>query len=206
MHPGQCAGRAPTALKTCPKTNRQTDDRIPHGPVRALTLALRDGDWHLSSPAEITTDPSGETLPLLHQDSGMMEHKFREALRLKQLRALARRRPDFAGVENGVDRSVTMRPISKAKGFWKTRYRNMLAGAVTTRVREHRRKRCATPFCPCCDLWNPETESHALWDSPSAFYGLIRETLRCPSAPCTRSASVLAVARHCAKRAWDGET
>ena len=178
---------------------RQVPGRqIEHGPVRAIALALRDAGWLMSSPTDIILDyETQETLPLLHENNGLIEHRFREALRVKQLRTLARRRPDFAGVEEGIDRTTTMRACSRARGLWKMRYRQMLAGALTTRTREHRKKRCSSAACQCCDLQIPETEPHILWDCPHPLYGLIRESLRCPLGtlhdlpPCLRLHGIL---------------
>ena len=161
--------------------NAQPRDTVPLGPVRALSMALLDADWHLSDPDTMVVGPEPEdSLALLHADSGLVEHKFREALRLKQLRCLARRRPDYRGVEAGVDRTSTMKPYTGTVGLWRFRYRCMLAGALTTRVREDRKKKCRNATCQCCDLQLPETEGHLLWDCPNAFYGLIRDGLRCP--------------------------
>ena len=58
---------------------------------------------------------SGRTYDLRHVDRGEWEHTVRDALRRAEWATAAGRRSDMRGIENGVDREVTLSLLSTGK-------------------------------------------------------------------------------------------
>ena len=105
-------------------------------------------------------------MPLrLHDDDpDLIKHRLREALRKKCLGQLELRRPDtFAGVQNGVDRDLTMSHLSGAlSSLEASLLRGVLTGATWTSLRAYRCGLRTEPICPYC---HSQTE-----DEPHIFF------------------------------------
>ena len=138
------------------------------GPGKAFLSALKLLGASVQDPFTMVIAGAGQTsteVSLLSGDAPKFQHQLREGLRHEQWQRLVRRRPDFAGLEHGVDRKATGCLNGKLRGLEAYRLRVIQAGGVATMQRLHKQRRAESPLCPCCGL-QPESTRHIFDECP----------------------------------------
>ena len=102
---------------------------------------------------------------LVHADKGYVEHSFRESIREHYLGTLEERRPrTFGGMGAQLDRDLTLLALNLcATELDKSMLRGVLAAALCTSDRAHRRGLRPDDRCPYCAQGVPQDEYHLLW-------------------------------------------
>ena len=102
---------------------------------------------------------------VVHAPKEYVEHLFREALRESQLTALEKRRPrTFGGMGARLDRTLTLSDIAACDTkLDKSLLIRVMAGAIWTADRAHRRRLRPNGDCPYCPREVQEDEDHLLW-------------------------------------------
>ena len=152
---------------------RQQDPSSSHigGPVQALLAAAEVCGALVDVNATLGFCRIGEAEPALtldidHPNRGDFEHVVRESLRRQEWASLARRRPNFGGLQDGVDRVATLVLQRRVLALDRYRLRCIMSGAVNTRAHLHRVRVVESPTCPCCGQ-APETWSHLFAECPA---------------------------------------
>jgi hypothetical protein len=145
--------------------------------LQKIGWEMVEGWWRWRIPL-----PEGRRLlDLRTQDVPALKHAIREALRHRQLVALAQRRPDtFGGVELGVDMAATQAWLKMKSHTQEAR--GVLRGLLTvgtwtaSRIDKRDMRTEEGPNCPFCNMLEIETEFHLLWRCPA--WDAIRQPLR----------------------------
>ena len=146
------------------------EENLAFGPMKFVSEAFAQAGWTWASPTSVAyTDEVGQAVTFnavnpSNKALAKMQHDLRTALRLGQMRELAERRPDFAGVEQGVDGMVTRHLLENGSSGL-TAYQNgilrsVLAGAVATTGRTG----MPEGNCPYCMTEHRETVEHLCWE------------------------------------------
>ena len=136
------------------------------GPLgRALHDFRRHGWSSLRGWWSWTMPRMGISVHLVHASKEYVEHLFRESLREYHLEAPEKRRPRiFGGMGPRLDRDLTLSELAQcATELDKSLLRGVMAGAVWTADRAHRRGLRQNDRCPYCDKEAREDEDHLLW-------------------------------------------
>ena len=135
------------------------------GPAAQLQWAAAQLEWNLLSASLLSTH-NGELVDLLNIDEEELLHTVRERLRTILWCDAARRRPDMAGLERpeGVDRAATCALLQTGSYEDRRLLERVMAGAIMSRERKHKRKKAPSPICTFCwgDTAGPETVRHVL--------------------------------------------
>ena len=108
---------------------------------------------------------SGISVHLVHTSKEYVEHLFRESLREHHLEALEKRRPRlFGGMGTPMDRELTLSELARcATELDRSLLRGVMAAALWTADRAHRRGLRQGDKCPYCNKGSREDEDHLLW-------------------------------------------
>ena len=108
---------------------------------------------------------TGISVHLVHAAKEYVEHLFRESLREHHLEALEKRRPRLFGVMGArIDRELTLSELERCTTeLDKSMLRGVMAGALWTADRAHRRGLRQDGNCPYCSKGTREDEDHLLW-------------------------------------------
>ena len=127
-----------------------------------LQLAKTKG-WKTEHPGVIQDAYGHEAI--VQSERGLFLHHLRELGRCFELRALAHRRQDFDGIQDGVNRDKTLQYWKTlAPGHLKNMGRFVMMGGIQTSERAARHARKQIPPCPWCQSEPGETWTHAAWD------------------------------------------
>ena len=126
---------------------------------RRLGWRNQRGWWSWTMPR------TGISVHLVHTAKEYVEHLFRESLREHRLEALEKRRPRlFGGMGARIDRVLTLSEVARcATELDKSMLRGVMAGALWTADRAHRRGLRQDGNCPYCSKGTREDEDHLLW-------------------------------------------
>ena len=126
---------------------------------RRLGWRTLRGWWSWSMPR------TGISVHLVHASKEYVEHLFRESLREHHLEALEKRRPRlFGGMGAWIDRELTLSKLARcATELDRSMLRGVMAGALWTADRAHRRGLRQDDKCPYCSKGSREDEDHLLW-------------------------------------------
>ena len=148
----------------------QNRDSLTCGPFHLISLTLRALGWTWQSPTSISfVNEAGdaatlELSTLTDKQVAGMEAEARHFLRTEILSKMANRRPDFEGMQHGVDGHTTRHLLedsaNELTGYQKGILRSVIAGAVNTTGRSG----LSTTSCPYCVSGERETVEHLWWD------------------------------------------
>ena len=126
---------------------------------RRLGWRNQRGWWSWTMPR------TGISVHLVHAAKEYVEHLFRESLREHHLEALEKRRPRlFGGMGARIDRELTLSELERcATELDRSMLRGVMAGALCTADRAHRRGLRQDGNCPYCSKGTREDEDHLLW-------------------------------------------
>lgn len=152
---------------------------LPHKEVGSAThlyQVLASLGWKWPAPKAFKSPIKLYVFPLARTDKEEMDHSLREALRRREIedtisdhrRGGLPKRPDFEGVQEGVDWTATRAVFGELEAFDLGILTTILAGGVLTMERLIRHKRlpaAVSPNCrmPGCQLDAPETREHRIW-------------------------------------------
>ena len=126
---------------------------------RRLGWRNQRGWWSWTMPR------TGISVHLVHAAKEYVEHLFRESLREHHLEALEKRRPRlFGGMGARIDRELTLSELARcATELDRSMLRGVMAGALWTADKAHRRGMRQDGNCPYCSKGTREDEDHLLW-------------------------------------------
>ena len=94
-------------------------------------------------------------------------HELRDRCRSALLTPLVSRRPDFAGIQYGIDRVRTLKWWRTQTGYQRHMSRYIFIGGIQTSERTARHAKRLVPPCPWCSSVGGETWEHAAWHCPA---------------------------------------
>ncbi|CAE8600524.1 unnamed protein product, partial [Polarella glacialis] len=138
------------------------------GPVACIAAAASDLNWTWPDPLNFVLD-DGSTISPLQMSAGEWEHVVRDGVRRAAWRRAAARREDMHGIEDGIDREMTLALLrsSSLPPYEKSVLRSILAGSVWTQDRLSRAGMVQAATCPYCDAGAAEDHEHMWWHCPA---------------------------------------
>ena len=172
------------------------------GPAAQIIWAATQLGWQPVSAILMVTH-TGDVLDMLNAEEDELLHMVRERLRSVVWREAGLRRRDMAGLEReeGVDRAATCALLQSSHGADKYILERVLAGAIMSRERRHKRRQQPSPMCTFC--WRgqqhvPETVEHI-----TSFTNVLASHLQGPA--CLPSRQTHRLAPNCVASFWNSQ-
>ncbi|CAE8721896.1 unnamed protein product [Polarella glacialis] len=138
------------------------------GPATCIVAAASDLNWTWPDPLHFVLE-DGSTISPLQMSAGEWEHVVRDGVRRAAWRRAAARREDMHGIEDGIDREMTLALLrsSSLPPYEKSVLGSILAGSVWTQDRLSRAGMVQAATCPYCDAGAAEDHEHMWWHCPA---------------------------------------